>query len=78
MPCIIMKDEKGKPLGFICLGKKLQRRPCKYCSKPHTKLCDFPISPGITCDAKLCDLHAVPAGKNKDLCPDHKGKVKFK
>jgi hypothetical protein len=62
-----------KPVGTI-----ICRRPvfasCRYCSRQSTKLCDFPVvrdgKPG-TCDTRLCDRCAMPAGKSIDYCKPH-------
>lgn len=53
-------------------GPRRKAAPCLYCGKrEHTKLCDHEVSPGKTCDRKLCEACAVHVGPNRDLCPDH-------
>ena len=63
--------------GIVC---SRGRKPlCAVCSKrPHTKLCDFPLTgskAGKTCDRKLCDSCAVGQGRANgdtvDYCPAH-------
>lgn len=50
---------------------------CRWCQKPGTKLCDFPVEAGqsemgsMTCDARICNQHAKNVGPDKDYCPDH-------
>lgn len=65
----------------ICGPRPRPNSPCQFCkTKPHTKLCDFPLakiryprkSKSKTCDKKLCDDCATPAGDNLDYCPLHK------
>jgi hypothetical protein len=41
------------------------------CRRSHTRLCDFPMVGGATCDAKLCDLHTHPQPGGCDYCPYH-------
>lgn len=50
--------------------------PCMIpgCGRPHTKLCDFPVTrrgKTTTCDVKICDTHAISAGTDRDHCPAH-------
>ncbi len=58
-----------------CSRGQRQRAPCDVCKeRPHTKLCDYPLSgkkAGATCSRKLCDRCAKQAGLNVDLCPPH-------
>jgi hypothetical protein len=37
-----------------------------------TRLCDFKLEGGKTCDAPMCDKHATRIGRNTDYCPQHK------
>lgn len=66
--------------GMIICSRGRRTPPCKFCQangsfKPSTKLCDFPVGEGKTCDAPICDRHATSVGPNQDYCPVHKGKV---
>jgi hypothetical protein len=60
--------------GIAC-GPRLPRRAssCSHpgCLEPHTKLCDWPVAGGKTCDKRLCDGHAVSGGPDLDYCPGH-------
>jgi hypothetical protein len=51
-------------------GPRPRTKPCK-CGGWSTLLCDYPLSPGKTCDAPLCRHCAVPMGRNRDWCPQH-------
>jgi hypothetical protein len=76
--CVAMK----LPNGGTALVRVAGKRPlnCRWCERLSTKLCDFDISPPNqvthrrTCDAPMCDIHALPVGINKDYCLDHKEK----
>lgn len=66
----------GEVTAIVC-GKFKEAAKCRWCGRPSTKLCDYPLSSrgeladGKTCDAPMCDAHARNAGPNKDLCPEH-------
>jgi hypothetical protein len=42
---------------------------CAFCGGAAPRLCDGPTPSGRTCDAPICDVCAVGAGPNRDLCP---------
>mgnify|MGYP001576472413 FL=1 len=65
-----LKDAEGAVVGFACGPGARTRQPCRWCGKPSTKLCDWPLPKG-TCDAPMCDGHATAIGWNKDHCPEH-------
>ena len=52
-----------------------RRKRCKFCNGRNfaTLECDFPIAPGVTCDAKMCSSCSRPVGEDLDHCPDHAG-----
>lgn len=70
------------PGGGRALVRMSGKRPenCRWCNKPHTKLCDFVVSHPSqithkrTCDAPMCDDHATHVGPDLDHCPVHAGK----
>lgn len=71
MPCEITKIKDGM---IITCGRGA-RGKCFYCSRPGTKLCDFPepespTSPGGTCDRRLCGQCARRDGE-LDFCRLH-------
>lgn len=78
MPWIDIIDENRKKIGeaHLCM-----RRHSEYCMpcwqidrlrQLSSKLCDFPLGNGKTCDKPICNFHATSGGKNIDYCPDHK------
>lgn len=82
-PCIPFSTPGGG--GFICSrGGRVQpkRRFCVVCLEtgvrtPAGLLCDFPTAKGETCDAALCESHAVripptPFAPRMDWCPRHR------
>lgn len=60
-------------------GMIICRRPpvipkCKFCLKyDGTKMCDFPLSEGRTCDARICVRCTTVMGPDRDYCPNHRG-----
>jgi hypothetical protein len=54
--------------GFIAIacGARAKKAPCSVlgCGRPHTRLCDYPLKGGGTCDAKLCGTHATRMGED--------------
>ncbi len=61
---------------IICSRGRRSRSPCGVpgCGKPHTRLCDHPVTRkgrAGTCDAKLCDGHAHHYEPDTDLCAPH-------
>lgn len=74
MPCIPFKDKDGKFVGIACTrGRGLRPSRCVEpgCAVPHTKLCDWSMGNGKTCDRKMCDAHATRVGDDVDYCPRH-------
>lgn len=69
MGCSIEKTASGATI-IMCGGGKTQRR-CHYCTRMSTKLCDFPVGDGLTCDRRLCGQCAVSKGPDKDECRLH-------
>jgi hypothetical protein len=90
MPCEWLKDEKTGAVIHINRGRGGgKKKLCPFCKKGWvSKLCDFPVGNGKTCDAEICDQCATnrgyqntPYGKGTDLvrlndtvdvCPIHK------
>jgi hypothetical protein len=60
---------------FICGRRRVAPCMTEGCGRPHTSLCDFPLTgslKGKTCDRKMCDRCRVrQPGKNRDYCPVH-------
>ena len=55
----------------INIGRQRSFR-CHFCNRWSDKLCDFPIKPGKTCDARICSKCATSVGPDQDHCPRHK------
>lgn len=71
MPCEPVIDEKtGNVIGIKCSRDKPARGVCIVCGKPSTRLCDYLLENGNTCDAPLCTEHANKRGW-ADFCPEH-------
>ena len=59
---------------IICMRDGRQRRvatSCVHCVKPATRLCDWKLPSGRTCDTLMCDEHAYAPTLERDLCPRH-------
>jgi hypothetical protein len=74
MPCIPIKGPAGTTAIVCTRGTRRSTCSVPGCARYTSKLCDYPVirdgKPG-TCDARLCDKCAVPAGNDRDLCPAH-------
>ena len=73
MPCRTV-SLPGGGYAIVCGGHGPRQKPCVYCGKPSSKLCDFPIegAKGETCDRPLCERCAVHVeGKDEDYCHAH-------
>lgn len=72
MTCSVV-DADGRR-AIVCGSKpRAGARSCQYCVNQHTRLCDWRLRPGVTCDAPLCNEHTAKpeADPDKDLCPRH-------
>lgn len=63
--------------GIVCYSRPRRKR-CKFCCALSpgnfvSRLCDFEVAPGKTCDAEMCIDCARPVGPDIDFCPDHSG-----
>jgi hypothetical protein len=57
---------------IVCGVREKSLGPCRICgTHPATRLCDFEVSPGKTCDARMCEQCALRIGNDYDLCPKH-------
>jgi hypothetical protein len=71
MACEMIPGTDGHST-IICCSRS-RRQTCKFCHKGYvTKLCDFPVSKGKTCDAGMCSACATRVGPDMDYCPTHK------
>jgi hypothetical protein len=74
MPCEVVKLGDGTA-AIVCTRGERSKTPCRWCSRVHTKLCDYPlggIKKGKSCDAPICDQHAREIGPDRHLCPPHR------
>jgi len=69
MPCDITKDESGQVTRIVCSRRSTPK--CKFCGKPSSKLCDYPVGTG-TCDAQICRACTTHIEPDTDYCPNHK------
>ncbi len=73
MPCEVIHDAQGN-VWILCSRKR--RQQCKFCRRGYvSKLCDFPVATGKTCDAGMCDDCATRIGHEVDYCPNHRGQT---
>lgn len=73
MGCNFVPLENGG-FAILCSGRARQK-PCGFCGRPSTKLCDAPaIRKGrdVTCDVPLCNACATPVDAETDYCPLHR------
>jgi hypothetical protein len=54
----------------LVTGNFPRPKPCT-CGKESTRLCDWIIGRGRTCDAPLCDSCTSSPAPDKDLCKRH-------
>lgn len=80
MPCDIIRDGQGTPVGFVCGGRRRgKKEPCfvRDCIRHGEVLCDYvvarprPDRKAVTCDRLCCRNHARRVGKDKDYCLEH-------
>ena len=88
MPCEWLKTADGTVI-HVNRGRGGKKKLCPFCKRGSvSKLCDFPIGNGKTCDAEICDGCARTLGRQDveighgmkrlndtlDVCPIHRGK----
>ncbi len=68
----VLTDDDGNVVAFVCTRGK-RRRSCSTvnCDRPGTKLCDYELKNGKTCDRPCCAQCAKHVGPDRDLCPPH-------
>ena len=78
MPCDTA-DLPGGVTAIVC-SRGRSSKPCAYCGRASTRLCDFPVlkkirSTGLetkgTCDVPLCDRCTSKIAGDGDLCRAH-------
>lgn len=55
----------------ILCGPRRTPKNCLVCKRPSSRLCDFRLASGKTCDAPLCSSCTVRVGADVDHCPSH-------
>lgn len=88
MPCDWLKGPDGAVIHINRGRGGGKRTPCGFCRGGFvSKLCDFPLGDGKTCDAGMCDRCATTKGVQHtpighgftklndtlDYCPNHRG-----
>jgi len=58
----------------ILCGSFPKEKHCVVCGTFATRLCDFKLQSGKTCDAPMCIACSAHVGPNRDFCPLHKPK----
>ena len=58
----------GGGKAIVCGSQRV--KTCN-CGKINTRLCDWKMGPGITCDAMLCSGCTTEPVEGKDLCRYH-------
>lgn len=69
MACEFFRSDDGKVVGVMC--SRGPKKRCVYCGKPMTKLCDYPLEDGKTCDVPMCSACATHIGDDLDVCRKH-------
>lgn len=65
-------EREGHKIRTHVTGRNIH--PCRFCGEISTALCDYPVAPGMTCDARLCERHRIKQGaewQDIDFCPTH-------
>jgi hypothetical protein len=75
MPCepfCYEMDDGEIMVGIMC--SKGKPKLCRYCGRPSTSLCDYPIEHSKTCDIAMCNKCKTTIGANVDVCRSHRSK----
>ncbi len=68
MPCYVLHDKAGEPVGHIC-GKLGPH--CANCGDVSGFLCDYPVGKGKTCDRPVCERHCIEVAPDLHYCTAH-------
>lgn len=69
MPCHLTYDKEGNLVSARCSFGKPKR--CHYCRRPSSKLCDFKLRGGRTCDLPVCESCSIHSEPDTDHCKAH-------
>jgi len=63
----------GGSWAVVCGGARSRPRECSAChgKTRDSRLCDFPVGGGKTCDAVICPRCATHQAPDVDFCPAH-------
>jgi len=61
--------------GMIICSRGPAKKRCAYCERDSSKLCDYPLKSGKTCDSPMCTLHTWSPEPNTDYCRHHRAKI---
>lgn len=75
MGCLLCRTEDGGVM-FLCGEENLQPTPCRDCGFESDFLCDYPVGNDKTCDAMLCEKHAVEIAPGVHYCKPHYNEFK--
>lgn len=67
MPC----DVRGNMI--VC--SRTPKKHCAYCDRDSSKLCDYKLKSGKTCDSPMCAIHTWSPEPDKDYCRHHREKI---
>lgn len=67
-----MPDETDFNNIFLCRRSAAR---CHYCHRASTRLCDFEIADGKTCDIPMCDFCTHRVERTIDYCQQHRPSV---
>ncbi len=71
MPCKV--EEYDGNFYMICgRGGGGSGQRCAYCHRSSTRLCDFEIEGGQTCEAPMCDFCTHRVERTVDYCREHR------
>lgn len=68
MPCDTVKFPGGG--GAIVCSRGRRSRPCAFCPRTSSRLCDGPKPNGKTCDKPICDRCTWQPDPDVDFCPE--------
>jgi hypothetical protein len=74
MPCTPFRLPGGIS-GIVCTRGRKRAPRCSVagCKAISGFQCDYPVTPGKSCDRHLCAKHAHEIGSDMHRCPEHIG-----
>ncbi len=71
MPCEV-ENIDGTNFVICHRGGGGSGQRCRYCERSSTRLCDFEVASGQTCDVPMCDFCTHRADRTVDYCQEHR------